>query len=815
MSRFNPITMQIIEHADSGMLFRAELQFLYVLRGSVDAEIGNKKLPMTTGGMLIINPFIYHHIDCSAGASVLLFISQDMLQLTGLFRTTRANCHVADAFPGKQGEYDQLRVLFSHLFKLFSQDAGQDSARLVAATSQLLSFLSEKFSDREQPEAQHEDSADSHERYIRLMTYIHDNWREPITIKQLAQQEYLSAGYLSRFFKQCTGSSLTDYLTELRLQHVAHDLETKTGTIAEIALADGFKNVNSFIEKFKIRFGQTPKLYRKQLQNRIPSKEQKSPEHSIQAGINLLLQYADREHTPAIPIPNEHLQIKIDAAAIPKALRHTWRRLLNIGYARDGLLAEVQSQLRIAQETIGFEYLRFHGILDDDMHIYHEDRSHNPYLDFSRVDLLLDFVLSIELKPYIELSFMPRLLAQKELGVYDRQSVMSKYRDEEKWRFLICGLVQHCIDRYGRNQVRKWRFTANGNNLVSAGILRQEDFLDIYRTTYESVKSVDRELSFGGPGGMSSSLWGSTYIHDFLKYTSRHRCVPDFINMQCQPHRAIEQDHDFLTFTMSQESSPAAVSDDEHYTKTMLQACRQLLGTFGLSNREIWIDEWNSTLWQRDPANDTCYKSSWLAMNLCDIYDEVEAVGYWLLTDFIEERADFGNVFHGGYGLFTYNGIPKCGWRTLELMKMLGSGQLAAGDGWMATTNAGEIQILLSHYCHYDKLYRCRYQRLTDAAEAYTVFVEKGRKEYAIRIDGITPGQYEIRKYKVSRAHGSSFDTWLDMGAPKYLSAGEVSYLKNASQPRYHIQTKRLSKTYTFECSLEPHEVWLIVIRPL
>lgn len=48
--------------------------------------------------------------------------------------------------------------------------------------------------------------------------------------------------------------------------------------------------------------------------------------------------------------------------------------MVNIGYAHDGLIGSVQEQLRRAQKEIGFTYLRFHGIFDDDMHIYQENR---------------------------------------------------------------------------------------------------------------------------------------------------------------------------------------------------------------------------------------------------------------------------------------------------------------------------------------------------------------------------------------------------------------------------------------------------------
>ena len=172
-------------------------------------------------------------------------------------------------------------------------------------------------------------------------------------------------------------------------------------------------------------------------------------------GIPMLLRYAETLEEPVTPpacSAETHL-IFLNADTEGAPFTHAWRKLLNIGYARYGLLAEVQQQILQAQEEISYEYVRFHGILDDDMFVYHEDEKGQPYLDFSRVDLLLDFLLRSGLKPYIELGYMPWLLAKNPVRIFDRNSYISTFNREERWRFLISGLLTHCMKRYGRDQV--------------------------------------------------------------------------------------------------------------------------------------------------------------------------------------------------------------------------------------------------------------------------------------------------------------------------------------------------------------------------
>ena len=51
-------------------------------------------------------------------------------------------------------------------------------------------------------------------------------------------------------------------------------------------------------------------------------------------------------------------------------LRHTWKTLLNAGYAKHLLTSAVQQQIIKIQQELGFRYLRFHGMLDQELHIY-------------------------------------------------------------------------------------------------------------------------------------------------------------------------------------------------------------------------------------------------------------------------------------------------------------------------------------------------------------------------------------------------------------------------------------------------------------
>ena len=74
------------------------------------------------------------------------------------------------------------------------------------------------------------------------------------------------------------------------------------------------------------------------------------------------------------------------------------------------LRADWQEQLRRCHEELGFRHVRFHGLLCDDVGILVDERDQLLY-SFFNADQIWDFLLSIGMKPFIELSFMPTTLA--------------------------------------------------------------------------------------------------------------------------------------------------------------------------------------------------------------------------------------------------------------------------------------------------------------------------------------------------------------------------------------------------------------------
>lgn len=91
-----------------------------------------------------------------------------------------------------------------------------------------------------------------------LLDYIECNYRESLSLDDVAAHFKYSPSYFSRFFKDLIGVNYHAYLNFVRVNHAAEQLLSGHSTLTECALNNGFPNTKSFINMFKRQYGCTP-----------------------------------------------------------------------------------------------------------------------------------------------------------------------------------------------------------------------------------------------------------------------------------------------------------------------------------------------------------------------------------------------------------------------------------------------------------------------------------------------------------------------------------------------------------------------------
>ena len=141
----------------------------------------------------------------------------------------------------------------------------------------------------------------------------------------------------------------------------------------------------------------------------------------------------------------------------PQDFVHHWEHTVGSCHATLALRADWQKQLQRCHQELGFRHVRFHGLLSDDMGTLICQNKQLIY-SFFNADQICDFLLSIGMRPFMELSFMPSTLASGDDIVFHYRGNVTPPKDFAVWGTLIGQLVGHWLDRYGEDEVKQWLF---------------------------------------------------------------------------------------------------------------------------------------------------------------------------------------------------------------------------------------------------------------------------------------------------------------------------------------------------------------------
>jgi len=428
------------------------------------------------------------------------------------------------------------------------------------------------------------------------------------------------------------------------------------------------------------------------------------------------------------------------------SLPHFWEHMVGSDHATIALRADWQRQLQRCHKELGFKYVRFHGLLSDDMGTLVRENDRLVY-SFFNADQVFDFLLSIGMKPFVELSFMPTAIASGARTVFKYAANVTPPRDYKQWATLIKKLVSHWVERYGAVEVRKWFFEVwNEPNLKSFWTGTQRDYFKLYRYTVEAIKDVDASLRVGGPA-TAKSQW----IEEFVDFCERNRLPADFISTHQYPTDNFERDPETeVQLFKSQRGIMREVAQD-----TKRKAC----------GRPVYYTEWNSSSNPRDPFHDEPYAAAFAVATIMEAKGLVDGYSFWTFSDIFEENYFPSVPFHGGFGLLNLHGIPKTTYRAFELLHNIGTQQLLV-DGLHETVdcsvirNDSTVTVLLTNHT-------------TPGHSIETEHLE-------IRLNNVAEPT-EVNIQRIDAGHANPKLLWEEMGQPEYLTEREIEQLQQAS----------------------------------
>jgi xylan 1,4-beta-xylosidase len=459
---------------------------------------------------------------------------------------------------------------------------------------------------------------------------------------------------------------------------------------------------------------------------------------------------------------------------------HFWEHTVGSDHAPMALRSDWQAQIQKCHAELGFRYVRFHDLFSNSMGTLVCQEEKLLY-SFFNADQVMDFLLSIGMRPFVELSFMPEALASGSETVFRYEANITPPKDYKQWETLIHSLVLHWVDRYGLDEVSQWFFeTWNEPNLKAFWTGTRQDYFKLYRHTVNAIKSVDASLKVGGPA-TAQAAW----IEEFFEYCKRNHLPVDFVTTHYYPTDAFSKDK-----TETEEKLANAPPDVmRQQAEKVKEQARDL---------PIYFTEWNISSDPRHSLHDEPFAAAYATHILMSLQGLVHGYSFWTFSDIFEENYFPSVPFHGGFGLLNLHSIPKPVYRAFQLLHELGNEQLAV-NGQHDTVEVWAIR----------KKNQLTFLCVNHALPHHEISTEQVQ---IILSNSLKPQQSYIQR--IDEDHANPRWAWLDMGSPEYLSALEVERLQAASQLIKESQSWSWTEgNVRLHFDLPPHAVSAITLE--
>ena len=240
-----------------------EYELTYCLKGSYSIRIDGKPYVMHEGDFSIVTPMRSHEIpDMPIGSDTLcLVIIAGPSMLENFFKILASKTTDTPIFNIKSPEYRDFVKLLDETYN-YRRNMNEVSAlNIKANVYKIFVYVFEHFLTQD---ANHKLSTSISVSNVQAaLDYIHENYCEKITIKDIAAFCGYSETNFCNNFKKITGRTFHYTLNHYRIQMACSLLRDTNLSIEEVASSTGFDETKSFCRTFKSITGVSPSTYKK------------------------------------------------------------------------------------------------------------------------------------------------------------------------------------------------------------------------------------------------------------------------------------------------------------------------------------------------------------------------------------------------------------------------------------------------------------------------------------------------------------------------------------------------------------------------
>ena len=242
-------------------------EFYFFMGGEVSISIGGTSYPLKTGDMILIPPYVKHHIDMMNPdlpyqrivfwltddyCSQLMQVSSDYGYLMQHVSITKQYIYHYDVITFNSIKSKVFQLLEEIHFDRFGKEA-----KISLCINDLLLYVNRTIYEQEHPNTPKEEQS----LYQNLISFIEGHLEEDLSLERLANEFFVSKYHIAHVFKENLGLSVHQYITKKRLDQ-CRDAILSNADIMEASIQCGFSDYSSFYRAFKKEYGMSPKEYK-------------------------------------------------------------------------------------------------------------------------------------------------------------------------------------------------------------------------------------------------------------------------------------------------------------------------------------------------------------------------------------------------------------------------------------------------------------------------------------------------------------------------------------------------------------------------
>lgn len=249
------------------------IKIVYVVSGSAVMFVKNNRFEIKEGNLCLVSPMVENaEFSCDDGDIVINIIIKRSTFEKSFSSLLMENSRLSDFFWQmlyrkngngvlrfrKTGEND----LTEQTLQLYRELNLEKEPSNIMLKSYLMLFFGQLLRNYERIDEASEPERKNNYRLSGILQYMNDH-KQTVTLPELAQDFYLSEGYLSRYLKRETGKPFNVLLRQIRIEHAAAMLQNSDCSIEEVCGAVGYSDISRFYRNFKAQYGMTPAQFRR------------------------------------------------------------------------------------------------------------------------------------------------------------------------------------------------------------------------------------------------------------------------------------------------------------------------------------------------------------------------------------------------------------------------------------------------------------------------------------------------------------------------------------------------------------------------